>query len=130
MKANKQVQREAKQLFRLCLVNGKLQEDRTREVAMRILRSKHRGYLRLLKSFHRLVKIDYARHTAHVQSAVPLPFDLAHKLEARLTILHGPHLDVRFAHDPILIGGIRIKLGSDLYDATLQSRLSALERCF
>jgi len=30
MKSNKQVRREAKQLFRLCLVNGLLNENRAR----------------------------------------------------------------------------------------------------
>ena len=58
MKITKQARRDAKQLFRLCLVNGLLDEDRVRQVVQRVIAVKPRGYLAMLSHFQRLVKLD------------------------------------------------------------------------
>jgi F-type H+-transporting ATPase subunit delta len=130
MKTTKQTSREATQLFRLCLVNGLLDEDRVRQVIQRVIEDKRRSYVALLSFFHRLVKLERARHTAEVDSAVPLPADFQAGVQAELQSVYGPGLNIRFAHRPELIGGMRIKVGSDVYDSSVRSRLSALEKSF
>jgi F-type H+-transporting ATPase subunit delta len=130
MKTTRQTKREAKRLFRLCLVNGLVDESRTRQVVQRILRAKRRGDLALLSHFWRLVKLEYARHTAVIESTVPLPADLRASIEAGLARAYGPGISVSFAHNPGLIGGMRIKVGSDVYDGSLRARLAALEKSF
>ena len=35
-----------------------------------------------------------------------------------------------FAQNPALIGGMRIKVGSDVYDGSVQARLAALQESF
>ena len=122
--------REAKQLFRLCVLNGSLDEGRVRQVVQRVIESKRRGYLVLLSHFQRLVKLDHDRHTAEVESAVPLPADLRASVQAGLQSVYGPRIDILFAHRPALIGGMRVKVGSDVYDGSVQSELAALERSF
>jgi F-type H+-transporting ATPase subunit delta len=130
MKTTKQAKREATQLFRLCLVNGSLDEGRVRQVVQRIIEGKRRGYLVLLSQFHRLVKLDHDRHTAEVQSATPLPADLRASVQAGLESMYGPEIDIVFAQRPALIGGMRVKVGSDVYDGSVQAGLAALERSF
>ena len=130
MKTTKQARREATQLFRLCLVNGRLDEGRVRQVVERAIEAKRRGYLALLTFFHRLVKLERARHTAEVESAVPLPADLQATVEASLGRAYGPGINILFAPRPALIGGMRIKVGSDVYDSSVRSRLAALEKSF
>ena len=130
MKTTKQIKREAKRLFRLCLVNGLLDEGRTRQVLQRIIGGKRRGGLALLSQFRRLVKLDHARHTAEVESAMPLPPDLRTAIQAGLVRVYGPGISVSFAHSPELIGGMRIKVGSDVYDGSVRARLAALEKGF
>ena len=76
MKITKQARREAKQLFRLCLVNGLLDENRVRQVVQRVVAAKERDSSSILAHFLRLVKLDCARHTATIESATPLPADL------------------------------------------------------
>ena len=122
--------REAKQLFRLCVLNGSLDEGRVRQVVQRVIESKRRGYLVLLARFQRLVKLDHDQHTAEVESAVPLPADLRASVQAALRSVYGPGIDILFAHRPALIGGMRVKVGSDVYDGSVQSGLAALERNF
>ncbi len=130
MKTTRQTKREAKRLFRFCLVNGLLDEGRTRQVVQRIIEAKRRGGLALLSHFQRLVKLDCARHTAEVESAMPLPADLRASIQAGLARTYGPGISASFAHNPGLIGGMRIKVGSDVYDGSVRARLAALEKSF
>jgi F-type H+-transporting ATPase subunit delta len=128
MRTIRQTRREAKQLFRLCLVNGLLDENRVRQVVRRVLDSKRRGSLALVSHFLHLVKLDRVRHTAEVRSATPLPADLQAGIQAGLARIYGPGVSASFTQDPALIGGMRIRVGSDVYDGSVRARLTALER--
>ena len=130
MKTTRQTKRKAKRLFLFCLVDGLLDEARTRQVVQRIIDGKRRGGLALLSHFRRLVKLDHARHTAQVESAMPLPEDLRASVQAGLARTYGPGISASFAHNPGLIGGMRIKVGSDVYDGSVLARLAALEKGF
>ncbi len=130
MKTTRQTKRDAKRLFRSCLVNGLLDEGRTRQVVQRIIDGKRRGGLALLSQFQRLVKLDSARHTAEIESAVPLSEDFRARIQAGLARIYGPGISASFAHNPGLIGGMRIKVGSDVYDGSVRARLAVLEKSF
>ena len=94
------------------------------------LERKPRGYLAVLSHFERLVRLELARRTARIESAVPLAQDLKANLEAALTRAYGPGLNVSYAENRNLIGGMRIQVGSDVYDGSVQARLAALEASF
>lgn len=130
MKTARQTRREAKQLFRLCLVNKRVDEGRVRQVVEKVLQSRRRGYLALLGNFLRLLKLDYARHTAEIESAVPLPADLKTRVQAGIEDVYGPGITALFAQNPGLIGGMRIRVGSDVYDGSVRSGLAALAKSF
>jgi len=130
MKTSKQAAHEARQLFRSCVLNGLLDASRVRQVVQRVIESKRRGYLAVLSRFRRLVKLDVDRHTAQVESAVPLPEDLRASVQSSLQRIYGPVIDIHFTHGPSLIGGMRVKVGSDVYDGSVQCELAALERGF
>ncbi len=127
---NKQAKREAKQLFRFCLANGLLDENRVREVAQHLSVTGHRNGEPILAHFLRLVKLDRAQHTANIESAMPLPSDLQAAVQAILTRLYGVGLTTEFLHCPSLIGGIRIQVGSDVYDGSVLARLTELKKSF
>ncbi len=130
MKTIKKTRREAKQLFRLCLVNGLLDEGRARLVAQALLETKRRGSMALLSHFLHRVKLDRARHTAEVQSATPLPADLEASVLAGLARAYGAGVTASFAQDPSLIGGMRIKVGCDVYDGSIRGALESILRSF
>src|SRR5207237_3006817 len=70
-----QARREAKGLFRACLVNGLLDENRARLAVQMLVTSKPRGYIGILAQFERLVKLDQERseeHTSELQSHLNL----------------------------------------------------------
>ena len=130
MKTVKQTRREAKRLFRLCVIDGLLDASRVRQVAQRILEAKRRDSPALLYQFLYFVKLDQARHTAAIESAVPLPEDMRAGIQSDLARLYGPGISASFAERPALIGGMRIKVGSDVYDGSVKAGLDALEKSF
>jgi F-type H+-transporting ATPase subunit delta len=130
MRISKQARRDAKVLFRACVVNGVLDEAKVRVVTQKVVVSKPRGYFGILNHFQRLVKLELARRSARVESAVALSADLQAGVQAGLEKLHGPGLVFDFRQNPALIGGMRIKVGSDVYDGSVQARLNALVESF
>jgi F-type H+-transporting ATPase subunit delta len=130
MKPTRQAKREATELFRLCQSNGVLDEARARQVVSRIIAEKPRGYLGALSYFRRLVQLDQALHTAMVQTAVPLPADLQSGVKTNLARIYGPGLTTSFTENPALIGGMRVQVGSDVYDGSVRGRLAKLEKSF
>lgn len=130
MKPTKRIKHEARQLLRLCYVDELFDQGRAEHLLRRLLQAKPRGCLAVLVEFEKLVKLERAQHTARVESATPLPAEASSKVRARLEQEYGPRLDLTFVHNPALIGGIRIKVGSDVYDGSVQGRLAALEERF
>ncbi len=130
MKISKQARREAKELFRGCLTDGRLDERRVRGAVQQVLQAKPRGYLAILSHFQRLLKLAIQQRTARIESPVPLGPDLQARLQESLAHAYGPDLEVMYAQNPALLGGLRIQVGSDVYDGSIQGRLAALRESF
>jgi F-type H+-transporting ATPase subunit delta len=130
MKISKQAQRETRQLFRSCRVNGVLDENRVRQAVALVLERKPRGYVEILSRLHRLVKLDLEQHAARIESAAPLSAGLQTDVANRIRKIYGTGTDITFNQNPALIGGLRIQVGSDLYDGSVKTRLEKLEQSF
>lgn len=127
MKISKQARRDGKALFNTCRVNGVLDEGRVRKTVSAVIAQKPRGYVGILSHFQRLVKLDIERRSAHVESAVPASEALQSSVKANLAQRYGQGLSLTFAVNPALIGGLRVKVGSDVYDGSVKARLAELE---
>jgi F-type H+-transporting ATPase subunit delta len=130
MKISKQTQREARQLFRSCRIGGVLDENRVRQAVALVIARKPRGYVEILSRLHRLVKLDLEQHAARIESATPLPADLQADVANRIRKIYGAGADITFSQNPALIGGLRIQVGSDLYDGSVKTRLEKLGQSF
>jgi F-type H+-transporting ATPase subunit delta len=130
MNISKQARRDARQLFRSCLVDGRLDDGRVRQAVVLLVEKKPRGYTEILSRLHRLVKLDLEQHAACVESAVPLSADLQSQVAGRLNKIYGDGLRLTFKEDASLIGGLRIQVGSDLYDGSVKMRLEKLQQSF
>ena len=130
MKISKQARRDAKQLFNVCKVSGVLDEGRVRQTVGVVIEKKPRGYVGILSHFQRLVKLDIERRSAHVESAVATSEALQQSVKANLAQRYGQGLNVTFAVNPSLIGGLRVKVGSDVFDGSVKARLAELEENF
>jgi F-type H+-transporting ATPase subunit delta len=95
-----------------------------------VINVKPRGYVAILSHFERLVKLDLERRSARIESALPLSPELQASVQSSLTRVYGSGLNTSFVQNPALIGGMRIKVGSDVYDGSIQARLAALQESF
>ena len=95
-----------------------------------LLTRKPRGYAGILTQLERLVKLDIARRNARIESVVPLDGAIEGSLKAALTRRYGPGLNFSFGVNPGLIGGMRVQVGSDVYDGSIRARLSELDDKF
>src|SRR5262249_24490891 len=138
MKIPRRARREARRLFRACLKDGLLDEARATRVATRIAKGGRRGSLAVMSYFHRLVSLDLSRHRALVESATPLPLDFPtplpvgfrDRVQASLSRAYGPGYTTSFEENPALIAGMRVKVGSDVYDGSVRTALTVLEERF
>ena len=126
----KQASRKAKKLFRLCQVNELLDENRARRVVHYVAHAGRRDCPAVLAQFLRLVRLDRARHTTNIESAAPLPPELLTSIQSGMARRFGPGLITEVALRPSLIGGVRIQVGSNVYDASVQAGLAAMEKSF
>ncbi len=126
MKISKEARRTSRQLFRACLADGKLDESRVRLVVAQVAASKPRGYIAILDAFLGQVRAEIDSHRALVESATPLTPELQSNLASSLAAKYGRPLSLEFQTQPELLGGIRVKVGSDVWDGSVKARLENL----
>lgn len=130
MKISKQARRDAKTLFRAAQVDGLLDENRARQIVDEVLATKPRGYVAILSHFQRLLKLDEDRRTAKIETAAPLTPEIESSVKTSLEKRYGKGLHFSFAQNPALLGGMRVQVGSDVYDGSVRARLNELEENF
>jgi len=79
---------------------------------------------RRIEEFARFASDRRRRAFATVHSAVPLDETQQARLGAVLASIYGREVQMNLQHDPEVVGGLRIQVGDDLYDATVLARLS------
>lgn len=126
-KLDKDSRKLSKQLFQVSFTNGKLDEAKVRTIAGKIVADRPRHFLGLLKDYQRQVRLEVERHHAIIESATPLDKSLAEQVVANLKAKYGPEVTTEFKVTPELIGGLRIKIGSDVFDSSVRDRLDRLE---
>ena len=130
MKGGKQSRRDAKQLFKSCQVNGQLDEDRARQAVALLIERKPRGYFGILQELQRLVKLDVNSRSASVESAVDLTEGQKQSVRGSLGRMKGSDVAVEFTQNAELIGGMRVKIGDDVFDGSVKTRLTRLGEKF
>lgn len=126
MKIGKDAQARARSLFRACLTQGRLDEERVRRVVSLLVEKKPRGYLPILHRFRKLVELEIQRGTVTVESAVALP-DEAASIFKKAESLHPSILQRQYTLSSDLIGGMRVQIGDDVWDGTIRNRLATLQ---
>lgn len=130
MKITKQSRRDAKDLFRATLVNGVMDKAKVRLTVTKVLEVKPRGYMGILEHFKKLVKLELDRRAAKVESAIALTPEQQSGVSGNLQRIYGGGLNILFQTNPALVGGLRVRVGSDVYDGSVAARLQRLEETF
>jgi F-type H+-transporting ATPase subunit delta len=84
-------------------------------------------------SLTRLVELTAAkrdREVAYVTVANPLDDAEEQRLTAKLSDIYGRPVSLKVDVDPKIIGGVSVRVGSDLYDGTILRRLTEAKQAF
>jgi len=130
VKISKDAAKDARRIFRLCAPDGRLDEDKLREAVKKIAELKPRNYRAILHSIKRLVYLDIDSRQALIVSATELDTPSRVKIEKSLNAQYQDALTFTYRTDPSLLGGVRIRVGNDVWDGSLQSRLTRLAESF
>ena len=106
---------------------GRLDEARVRNIARTLIDEKPRKYREILKNYQRLIRLELTKHHALIESAADLDAETRRQLLGTLRAKYGDELTTEFKTSPDLIGGLRIKIGSDVWDSSVRGRLARLE---
>lgn len=123
MKISKEARRTARQLIRLTVRDGKVNEDTARQIAAKLMAEKPRHYLGILSAWNRLLRLEVEKRHAIVESAVELSDAERKSILSKLKKRHGADVSTEFRVSPGLIGGLRIALGSTVWDGSIRTRL-------
>jgi F-type H+-transporting ATPase subunit delta len=127
MKISKDARKAAKSLFVASYTNGKLDHEKVRTVVRELAAKKPRHYLAIIEGYRNYVRLELAKRHALVESATDLERGTRDKLRRALKAKYGDDLTIEFKVSPTLIGGLRIKIGSDVLDNSVQTRIASLE---
>jgi len=130
MKISKIAAATARRLYGLCFVNGQLDDSKLRDLVSKLIAAKPRDYKAILAAIHRLARLEMARRAVVVESAAPLTPSESQQVTAGLAKEYGSNLTVEFKSAPELLGGLRIKVGDDVLDGSVQGRINRLSKAF
>ena len=126
MKISKEARHIARSLYRDSLTDGRLDENKVRTIASGLTAAKPRELIPILKTYERLVRLEIERNTARVESAVALDGTMQQQITAQLQQIYRRPIAAEFGVNPELIGGVRVRVGSDVWDGSVAHRLREL----
>ena len=128
MKINKETRQLSKQLFRASFVEGKLDSARVSSLVKSLIEKKPRNYIKVLESYQRLLRLEVEKRSATIETASELAPDASAQIVTNLKRKYGNDLTARFVVDKELLGGMRIRVGSDVWDSSVRNRLHRLQQ--
>ena len=91
-----------------------------------IRRGRPRAIEAMIERFGELVRRERGISLAEVRTALPLADEERTAIAERLGVLTGDRIEMKEVVDEALIGGISVRIGDRLYDASVRSRLERL----
>jgi F-type H+-transporting ATPase subunit delta len=126
MRADKKTKLLAKQLFKLSLVNGQVSAEQVAGVLGYIEKIEPRHPLALLKLYHRAIQTEVAKSRALVEHAGPVGDATLKLIESAMTRKYQRPVTATARPNPALLAGLRVRVGSDVYESTVAGQLATL----
>jgi F-type H+-transporting ATPase subunit delta len=126
MAASKQTKLLAKQLFKLSVVNGEVSAERVAGVLGWVEKHAPRQSLALLKAYHHYIAAEIARSRAVVEHAGNVNAAALAAIEAAMTRKYSRKVTAVAKPNAALLAGMRVRVGSDVYESSVAGQLAAL----
>lgn len=128
MKVNKETRQLSKALLRSSFTNGQLDGGRISSLVKSLIEKKPRNYIGVLDAYKRLLRLEVEKRSATIESATALGHEAARDIINNLKRKYGSDLTTHFVTNPDLLGGMRIRVGSDVWDSSVRNRLQRLQQ--
>jgi F-type H+-transporting ATPase subunit delta len=127
MKLNKEIRQLSRKMLQASFTNGQLEPGRISSLVDSLIAQKPRNYIDVLKNYKRLLRLEVQKRHATVETATEVDPAVRSKIEANLKSRYGDGLTTGFQVDPRLLGGMRIRVGNDVWDGSVRNRLERLQ---
>lgn len=128
MIAGKEIKRIARDMVRASFTDGQLDRGRVDALLQSLIARNPRGFYRILDTYKRLLRLELTKRHAIIESAEPLDQQTTATVAMSLGKKYGPDITTEFVVNPGLLGGMRIRVGSDVWDGSVRSRLERLQK--
>jgi F-type H+-transporting ATPase subunit delta len=128
MKINKETRQLSKGLLRASFTDGQLDSGRISSLVKSLIEKKPRHYIQALEAYQRLLRLEVEKRTATIETATELSPDAGAQIVANLKRKYGSDLAANFVVNKDLLGGMRIRVGSDVWDSSVRNRLHRLQQ--
>lgn len=128
MKVKKETRQLARAVLRASFTDGQLDKGRISSLVQSLITKKPRDYIKVLEDYKRLLRLEVDKRHARIESASELEDSTRSKIVSNLKKKYGSDLTTQFIVSPALLGGVRIRVGSDVWDGSVRNRLQRLEQ--
>ncbi len=128
MKINKEIRQLGREMLRASFTDGQLDPGKIASLVQSLITRRPRRFMDVLQYYKRLLRLEIEKRHARIEGATQLAPEAAVDIVARLKRKYGEDLTTEFVVDPTLLGGVRVRVGSDVWDGTLRNRLERLQQ--
>jgi F-type H+-transporting ATPase subunit delta len=126
MKKNKEIRRLSREMLRASFTDGQLDRGKVASLVQSLIEKKPRHCIDILQNYKRLLRLEIEKRHATIESAEELSPEIREQIVSDLKRKYGADLTTEFVVNPQLIGGMRVRLGSNVWDGSVQNRLQRL----
>jgi F-type H+-transporting ATPase subunit delta len=130
VKISKDIRQLSRKLVRASFVDGALDRETINSLVQSIIAEKPRHYIPLLENYQRLLRLEVEKRRATIESASDLDPEAGRQIVTGLERKYGNGLTTEFVVNPALLGGVRVRVGSDVWDSSVRNRLERLQQKF
>jgi F-type H+-transporting ATPase subunit delta len=127
MKLNKEIRRLSRKMLQASFTDGQLDPGRISSLVDSLITHKPRNYIDVLKNYRRLLRLELEKRHATVETSSEVDPAIRSEIVANLKSKYGNDLSTEFHVDPRLLGGMRVRVGNDVWDGSVRNRLERLQ---
>ena len=128
MKLNKEIRQVSRKMLQASFTDGQLDPGRISSLVDSLVTRKPRNYVDALKNYKRLLRLELEKRHATIETASEVDSAVRSEIEANLKSKYGNDLSTEFQVAPELLGGMRIRVGNDVWDGSVRNRLQRLQQ--
>lgn len=130
MKINKEIRRLSREMVRASFTDGQLDRGKIASLVQSLIAKKPRNYIGILQNYKQLLRLEIEKRHARIESATELSAETNSRILQSLKKKYGRDLTTEFVVNRELLAGMRIRVGSDVWDGSVRHRLESLRQQF